>query len=196
MQQKWLAMAAAIAVGVASGSIAQADGSAPAPQGSSSATPAPSASAAPASSTVDFTLETTAGKNESLSDYRGKVCVVFYEDRHHVDTNLRVKDAVANYGAKNKLNDKVAIIAVANLKGFGVEPAATIARKAIMGIAKAADISIWFDWKGIVIDKLGVQDSNANVVVVDKQGVIKWKKSGRLSDQEMKDLLAQVQASL
>ncbi len=152
--------------------------------------------AAHAADPVDFTLETSSGSSEALAAYRGKVVVVFYEDRHHTETNAKVKEAVARYGLENKLQDKVVVLAVANLKGYDFAPASTIARQAIRAIASRFGISIWLDWKGIVIDKLGVQDSNANVVVVDKNGAPAWKKSGRLGDAEQRDLLTAVSAAL
>jgi predicted transcriptional regulator len=151
---------------------------------------------APRPAGVDFTLETSAGGTKALSSLRGKVVVMFYEDRHHTETNARVKEAVGKYGVDNKLQTKVEILAVANLKGYDFNPAESIARRAIQGIAARFNISIWMDWKGVVIDKVGVQDANANVVVFDKDGVVKWKRAGRLGDAEQQSLLDAVKAAL
>ena len=88
------------------------------------------------------------------------------------------------------------VLAVANLKGYDFNPAEGIARRAIQGIAARFGISIWMDWKGVVIDKVGVQDGNANVVVFDKDGVVKWKRAGRLSEVDQQGLLDAVKAAL
>lgn len=152
--------------------------------------------AAPRPNGVDFTLETSSGGNKSLSIFRGKVVVMFYEDRHHTETNAKVKEAVGKYGLENKLQGKVEVLAVANLKGYDFNPAEGIARRAIQGIAARFGISIWMDWKGVVIDKVGVQDGNANVVVFDKDGVVKWKRAGRLSEVDQQGLLDAVKAAL
>lgn len=145
---------------------------------------------------VDFTLETSSGTQQSLSSLRGKVVVLFYEDRHHTETNAKVKEAVAKYGLENKLQGKVEVLAVANLKGYDFSPASDIARRAIRAIASRFGISIWMDWKGVVQDKLGVQDANANVVVLDKDGVVKWKRTGRLGETEQQGMLDAVKAAL
>lgn len=150
----------------------------------------------PATGPVDFTLETSSGKKDSLSNYRGKVVVIFYEDRMHVETNIKTKLAIEKYGAEHQLQDKVAVLAIANLKGLDFNPARDIARNAIRGMAQRFDVSIWMDWKGQLIDLLGVADENANVVVIDKQGVLTWKKTGRLGDAEQKEMLAAVNAAL
>jgi predicted transcriptional regulator len=149
---------------------------------------------APAS--VDFTLESSSGGQRSLSHYRGRVAVLFYEDRHHTDTNARVKEAVARYGMENNLQEKVSIVAVANLKGYDFVPASTFARKAIQSIAARHKVEILMDWRGVVIDKLGVKDSNANIVVLDRNGGVRFRATGRLNDEQQKALLAAVQASL
>jgi hypothetical protein len=152
--------------------------------------------AAPRPAGVDFSLETSAGGSKALSTLRGKVVIMFYEDRHHTDTNARVKEAVGKYGVENKLQGKVEVLAVANLKGYDFNPAEGIARRAIQGIASRFGITIWMDWKGVVIDKVGAQDANANVVVFDKDGVVKWKRAGRLSDADQQSLLDAVKAAL
>ena len=85
---------------------------------------------------------------------------------------------------------------MATLRGYVSGPARNTARQAIRAIAARLHISIWLDWKGAVIDKLGVQDDSANVVVIDKSGVPSWKKSGRLGPVDQRDLLAAVSAAL
>ena len=151
---------------------------------------------APRPAGVDFTLETSSGGNKALSSLRGKVVVMFYEDRHHTETNAKVKEAVGKYGLENKLQGKVEVLAVANLKGYDFNPAEGIARRAIQAIAARFNISIWMDWKGVVIDKTGAQDANANVVVFDKDGAVKWKRAGRLSEADQQSLLDAVKAAL
>ena len=145
---------------------------------------------------VDVTLESSRGGNRAISTYRGKVVVLFYEDRHHTETNARVKEAVARYGQEHKLQDKVEVVAVANLKGYDFSPASNIARRAIKAIAAKVGIEILMDWRGDAMTPLGVQDSNANVVVLDRGGVIRYRTTGRLHDGDEKALLAAVSASL
>lgn len=151
---------------------------------------------APSAPVVNFTLESSGGGNRTLEAYRGKVVVLFYEDRHHTETNARVKEAVGRYGLANGLQDKVAVVAVANLKGFDFAPASTIARKAIQTIASRFKIEILMDWRGALIDGLGMKDANANVAVIDPDGHLRWRNSGRLSEEDQKSLLSSVQASL
>ncbi|MFO0675082.1 MAG: redoxin domain-containing protein [Polyangiaceae bacterium] len=145
---------------------------------------------------VDFTLETSAGKNRSLSEHRGKVVVVFYEDRHHTETNARTKEALARYGEKEKLGEKVVILAVANLKGLDFVPASSFARKAIRAIASRVGIEIWMDWKGAVATALGAADADANVVVVDKSGAVTMRARGAVSESDEKALFEAVKNAL
>jgi peroxiredoxin len=154
------------------------------------------ASASTDADAVDVTLESSRGGNRALSTYRGKVVVLFYEDRHHTETNARIKEAVARYGQEHKLQDKVEVVAVANLKGYDFSPASNIARRAIKAIAAKVGIEILMDWRGDAMTPLGVQDSNANVVVLDRGGVIRYRITGRLHEGDEKALLAAVSASL
>ncbi len=152
--------------------------------------------AAESAPTPDFSLESSSGGTRALSSYRGKVAVLFYEDRHHTETNARVKEAVARYGQEHRLRDQVEVVAVANLMGYDFAPASTIARKAIRTIASRFGIEILMDWRGIAIESLGVKDASANVIVMDRAGVVKFRAVGRLGDEEQKALLAAVTASL
>ncbi len=145
---------------------------------------------------VDVTLESSGGGNRAISTFRGKVVVLFYEDRHHTETNARVKEAVARYGLEHHLESAVAVVAVANLKGYDFSPASNIARRAIRAIASKLGIEILMDWRGVAIDALGVQDANANVVVLDRSGVVRFRVTGRLHDGDEKALLSAVSASL
>jgi peroxiredoxin len=157
---------------------------------------APAAASTDTDVAVDVTLESSRGGNRALSTYRGKVVVLFYEDRHHTETNARIKEAVARYGQEHKLQDKVEVVAVANLKGYDFSPASNIARRAIKAIASKVGIEILMDWRGDAVAPLGVQDANANVVVIDRAGVIRYRITGRLHEGDEKALLAAVSASL
>jgi hypothetical protein len=153
-------------------------------------------SSAKGAPSVDVSLESSRGGTRLLSSYRGRVAVLFYEDRHHTETNAGVKEAVARYGLEHRLQNQVEVVAVANLKGYDFAPASTIARKAIRTIANRFGIEILMDWRGAAIDSLGAKDANANVIVIDRAGVVRFRAAGRLGDDGRKALLAAVTSAL
>jgi predicted transcriptional regulator len=149
-----------------------------------------------ASTPVDVVLESSAGGKRAISAYRGKVVVLFYEDRAHTETNAHVKEAVARYGVAHGLAGAVAVVGVANLRAYDFFPASSFARGAIRDVATKHGIEILMDWSGAADQAIGVVNDDANVVVIDRSGIIRFRGHGALGPREEKLLLDAVSASL
>jgi hypothetical protein len=139
---------------------------------------------------IDFTLPTTAGRDRSVSHYRGKVVVLFYETRGTITQNQHVKDAMGQrFNADHSLAHRFALIAACNVAEYNSWPAQYFAREAISAVARAQRIELWLDWQRTLISQLSLRDQSSNIVLIDKQGRVRSRRAGRVADNLVQPLI-------
>lgn len=154
--------------------------------------------AAPAQSgpggVVDFTLPTTEGRTRSVSQYRGRVVIIFYETRDSTNENQQVKDALGQrLRADPSLVQRFMLIPVANVGDYNFWPAHTFAREAISAVANSQHVVLWFDWNHALTQRLGMRDGTSNIVVLDRDGRVRFRRLGPMRATEIPGFLQQVQ---
>lgn len=129
---------------------------------------------------VDFDIEETSGVSRNLRDLRGRVVIVWYEDREHTDTNYALKLELHEFIVDNHLTNDITTYGVANLAGVdGV--IRDLARTAIRAMAQRYGIQILLDWEGLLAQApFSCADHDANFVLVDRQGRIRYRHTGEM----------------
>jgi predicted transcriptional regulator len=139
---------------------------------------------------VEFALPTTAAASRSVSQYRGRVVVIFYENRDAISQNQALKDAIGRVGAQDPtLAQRFALVAVANLAEFAFWPAEYFAREAITRVARHAHVELWLDWHHVLFRRLGLRDGVSNVVVLDREGRVRLRRSGAIPASQVQPFL-------
>ena len=133
---------------------------------------------------VELALEETSGRTRTMREVRGRVVIVFYEDREHTDLNRALKEQLHRFVVDNGLQPQVTTYAVANVHGIdGV--VRDLARTAIRAIASQYGIQILLDWEGALMRApWSLANHDANVVLVDRQGRIRWRHTGAVGEAE------------
>lgn len=133
---------------------------------------------------VEFALEETSGQTRTMSAVRGRVVVIFYEDREHTDLNRELKLTLHRFIVDNQLRDQTTTYAVADVQGIdGV--VRDMARAAIRAIASQYGIQILLDWDGALArPPFSLRHGDANLALVDRQGRIRWRHSGAIGEAE------------
>ena len=129
---------------------------------------------------VDFDIEETSGVTRNLRDLRGRVVVIWYEDREHTDTNHALKLELHQYIVDNHLEGQVTNYGVANVRGIdGV--VRDMARTAIRAMASQYGIQILLDWEGVLqAAPFDCADHEANFLLVDREGRVRYRHVGEL----------------
>jgi hypothetical protein len=144
---------------------------------------APQGTPAPAGPAVDFSLPTTAGRDRSAAQLRGKVIVLFYETRGTITLNQHVKDAMgARFNRDRSLINRFALVAACNVAEYNSWPSQYFAREAISAVARSQRIELWLDWNRTLIQRLGLRDGTSNIVLIDRQGRVRERLYGRVTD--------------
>ncbi len=136
----------------------------------------PEARGAPA----DFALEETSGVTRTLAEARGRVVVVFYEDREHTEDNVELKHELHQYIVDNHLEERMRIYAVADVHAIP-DPIRDMARTVIRAVASEYGIQILLDWTGALLaPPFSMTSGAANVALFDEAGRLSWRFVGAL----------------
>jgi hypothetical protein len=148
------------------------------------ATSAPSAHGL-AGSLLDATLHSSKGEQASLSKWRGKPVILFYEDKDSTTLNAALKQELFERGRQQGLLEAAWVVAVANLKGFNFFPARGIALSHVREEERKAGVPILVDLEG-TLGKAPweLPTKTSTVVLLDASGAIVYRYSGRMEEAE------------
>lgn len=160
------------------------------PSASVLAQSAPTGSSAPPvlSEPADFELEETSGAMRTLHDVRGRLVIVFYEDREHTPDNQELKLLLHRFVEDNHLRDRITTYGVADV--FGIDGVVRdMARTAIRAIAAQYGIQILLDWTGVLRGApFGFPAAASTIGVFDRAGRLRYRVSGAHSAAQRSDL--------
>jgi len=134
----------------------------------------------------------TDGSVWSSSSLKGKVYIVFYVDPDKKDLNNALSAALK----KRHFNrSNYASVAIINLAATWM-PNALIESKLKSKQKEFPDTTYVKDKKKVLVKKWSLADDNSNVLVFSKNGALLYKKSGKLSGKEIKDVLDLIEKNL
>ncbi|GMU59091.1 MAG: hypothetical protein IT380_10535 [Myxococcales bacterium] len=146
---------------------------------------------------MDAALETSAGQALQLKALWKKPTVLFYEDRDSTKLNQHVKDALFEAGAKRGLLDAVDVIAVANVAKYDWFPARSFVLKAVRDVEQEFHVPVYCDFKGqLSAPPWSLPAKTSTVVVLSAAGVPVLTLKGRLSEAEVAQVFAALEAQL
>lgn len=144
-------------------------------------------------SNLDFALESSAGGVRRLASLRGRVVVLFWEDRDQHRANPELKQALSGMSSDPRL----AVLAVGDVSAYDFAPARGIVRGAITAIARTIGVEILFDWSGaLAAAPFSLVPGRPNVLVLDRAGRPILRAHGTLGAEQQRSLLDTVRAEL
>lgn len=143
------------------------------------------------SGAVDATLKRSDGEPVRLSHWRGKPVILFYEDKDSVRLNAPLKERLFALASERGLMDSAWVVAVANLEKFNFFPARQIALSYVKDEEKKAGVPILVDLEGTLgADPWKLPKKTSNVLLLDAEGTVLYRYSGRMADKDMELFLA------
>jgi len=141
------------------------------------------------------------GDNEELTldDIKGKVAVIFYETKDVIESNRPLKDELNRfYDAQTDSAKKLILrVPVINCQGVFFTD---IWKNNLKQSSQKEGIIIYGDWDGKMFLSYGVKDKESNLIIVGRDGIVKYSFTGRVEEKDfggIKDLLtAEVRISL
>ncbi len=158
---------------------------------------APAHACAQAARAVDFRLEAARGGTKAFSDFRGRVVVMFYADRSHSEDNQQLKRVLSRYVKANALAHRLAVLPVANLRGYNYVPAKGFARAALRRMARKLGVTVLADWKGALQEPpLSLQHHASNVLILDESGNVLYRAVGDVTGVEREKFFTTIRRAL
>lgn len=128
---------------------------------------------------TDFSLEETSGVTRTLAAVRGRIAIVFYEDREHTPDNQELKMTLHRYVLDNGLRDQITTYGVANVAGIEEGVVRDMARAAIRAVAAQYGIQILLDWEGrLQRAPFSFPASGSTIALFDRQGRMRYRVTG------------------
>ena len=145
-----------------------------------------------------FRVRSGDDKELTLKMIKGKAVVMFYEAKDIVEKNRRLKNQLNKFYHEQADAIKQRIVRVAIIDCSGaVWPFKGIWKSRLRESSKKEGISIYGDWDGKMFSDYKMKTDESNILIIDKDGRIKFFTSGEVKDEEInevKELLKELAA--
>jgi len=132
----------------------------------------------------EFTLQDQFEKTVSLQQYEGRVVALIASDKEGSSQNAAWTKVI-----KGKYVDRVTVQGIADVSSVPF----FMKGKIRSDLKKDAE-SILLDWKGEVFKAYGLTKGVSNVILIDKDGMIRHRASGQASPEAVQELIKKIDA--
>lgn len=132
------------------------------------------------------------GTSWDSSMLRGKIYTVFYVDPDERDLNNPLADAIK---AKNFDRSRVNSVAIINLAATWL-PNIILESKLKEKQQKFPHTIYVKDKKKVLVKEWELADNNSNILIFNKNGKLIYKKFGKVSDEEIKEVITLIENNL
>jgi len=145
----------------------------------------------------DARVQDPDGRVLSLRSSAGKPTLIIHEDNRSTKQNDALKDELIRLGRENRAaRDSLNIAAIADVSEYDYWPARDIAANTIRERARATGEPIYSDWKGVVRKAYGLHRGQSSVVLVGKDGRVRFAAEGPLRAEQRAQLLEMLREEL
>lgn len=125
------------------------------------------------------------GYSLTSDDLKGKVAVLFYETKSAIEQNRKLKNALNVFyaGQADSLKKDIARIGVIDCQGVLFRGAW---EEGLRDNALKEGIAIYGDWDGKMSSDYRTAKGVSNIIIIDKQGIIRYYASGQIEDKNIR----------
>jgi len=129
---------------------------------------------------IDAMLDGSDGRPWPLRALRGRVVVLFWEAREHVDQNAELKQELESL-VRDRARD-VVLLGVGDVRAFDLPVVRPIVRGVISAISESIGHEVLLDWHGTLErPPISLRRGQSNVLVLDREGRPVLRAAGPLS---------------
>lgn len=127
-----------------------------------------------------FHLVSGDGQELSRDDLKGKIAVIIYETRDTVEQNRAFKNELADLLAQSgSVRNATLVVAAINCVS-AAWPTKAIWESKLRENSAKEKMTIYGDWDGKMAADYKMTNDVSNVVIVDQQGAIRYRRAGKL----------------
>lgn len=138
----------------------------------------------------DFRVVSGDGREMSLAQLSGKTVVLLYETRHSKEQNrLFKREMMKSYRAEPARYAEVRVLPVINCRA-AFPLVRGIWKKKLVEHSRKEGIVIFGDWDGSLADSYGMKPDASNVVVIGKDGFVRFASAYPLDSSTVEKVMA------
>ncbi|MGZ6080520.1 MAG: peroxiredoxin family protein [Myxococcaceae bacterium] len=151
------------------------------------------AGATPERRSWDVQLRDSSNAPVSLSRWRGRPTVFFYEDQRSTEQNVALKREIFARAKAHRLIGKANVLGVANLHGLDWFPVKLFALSAVREAERKESVPVLVDWDGALgAPPWSLPVEASSVVLLDADGRLVHAWSGPLGPREIDEFFARL----
>lgn len=126
--------------------------------------------------------------------YGGKVLVVTYESKDVVEKNRPFKNRIITFCA-SPINDSGVVVPfpVIDCSGY-IGPIKSYCIKQVEKNSRTEKIQLYTDRDGLMRSAFSMQHHESTILIIDQQGIIRYRHAGRITDEECERIIALLSA--
>ena len=145
----------------------------------------------------DAQLRNSSNEPVSLSRWRGRPTVVFYEDRGSTQQNVALKRELFARASAHRLLGRAHVLGVANLHGLDFFPANHFALSAVREAERKDKVPVLVDWdRTLSSPPWNLPPAASSVMLLDASGTLVHSWSGPLGTRDIEEFFAELSALL
>ena len=121
-----------------------------------------------------------------------KPTLLIYEDQDGGKQSQHCKDVIGKINTPKENQEKVDVVAIADLEKYNWWPAKKYALADIQKMAKDKKTTIYLDWTGSIRKAWGLQKAKNNLILVGTDGKVLYASEGECSESQLKELIAKM----
>ena len=133
----------------------------------------------------------SSGDDEAMTSdmIKGKVAVIFYETRDASRKNSDIKDRfnVLYDRQEEEVRRSIVRVPVFNCSRI-VWPVTAVWKGSLRYHSRRVGIILYGDWDGHMAKDYRMKDHDSNVMIVDRKGIIRYAASGRITDEQFREI--------
>jgi hypothetical protein len=146
---------------------------------------------------LDARIQDVDGRVLRLRSFAGKPTLIIHEDKHSAQQNHVLKDELIRLAQENRwARDSFQFVGIADVSEYDYWPVRAIAARRVRERAQAVGAPIYPDFKGIVRKALGLHRGQSSIVLVGKDGRVRFAAEGRLRDDQRAQLFEMLREEL
>lgn len=131
----------------------------------------------------DFNVESGDGKTISLDALKGKVIVLFYDSRDTTNRDAQLREALNKFydaqSGERKYSCFKLVVINCTAAFFPID---LIWKKKLVEASNSKKMDIYGDWDGKFALDYGLNLDDSNIVIIDKNGIIRYYSRVEISD--------------
>ncbi|MCX5812174.1 MAG: redoxin domain-containing protein [Proteobacteria bacterium] len=146
----------------------------------------------PGTKAPQFNIKSGDDKKLPFNTLQGKAVIILYESKDAIELNRSFKNELATLlNGSETLKARTMVLSVIDCSSASWV-IRSVWKKNLVKNSKKENLIVYGDWDGKMSTDYGMEDNKSNIVIIDRTGIIRFFKSGKLNNNEInqcKDLI-------